>query len=432
MRRYVAWLIPLSSGCWTGRGDPQMNLSSVYRGFFQAPSTEEGRETYKWEKRGAPFHGFLEAGWMTFGLLIAIRVFDSPDWIKAMIPASGALGMFMNMLTLSLVSRTRYKATVLVAYFSLLTGACMLLAAFAGNIWFYAGFFTLAHMAFQQQAPVMIQVYSSNYKNHERGGLFATKLFILGFSAILFSTIGGRLLDWNLGIYPLLLGLLAASAFANAWTVIHIPSEPLPRPERTNPFTNLNLLKEDKLFAWLLGCWMLMGMGNLMVLPLRVEYLANPLYGFDVTNEQVAMVAFVLPTMLRISSIKLWAFLFDRVHFISWRLSINVCFVIGFFLFFCSHNLWVVATGSMFVGLANGGGNIAWNLWVTKLAPVEKVGAYMSVHSALTGVRGVLAPFLGFYLISVVGPQAVSLFTVSMVVLSSIMFAAVWKSPRFR
>lgn len=409
-----------------------MKLASVYRVLFQTPSTPEGRETYKWEKRCAPFYGFLEAGWLTFGLLIAIRVYDAPDWIKAMIPASGAFGMLLNMVTLSLVSRTRYKATVLVAYFLGLTGVCMLLAALAGNIWFYAGFFTLAHMAFQQQSPMMIQVYSSNYKKHERGSLFSTKLFIIGFSAIVFSTLGGNLLDWKLGCYPLILGVLAVSAFVNAWMMMHIPSEPLPEPKQANPFTNLGLLKEDRLFAWMLGCWMIMGMGNLMVMPLRVEYLANPQYGFDVTNEQVALVSFVLPSAVRIGSTKLWAFLFDRVHFISWRLSINVCFIIGFILFFGSHNLWVVAAGSMFVGLANGGGNIAWNLWVTKLAPPEKVSAYMSIHSAFTGIRGVLAPFLGFYLISVIGPQSVSLFTVTMVVLSSMMFAAVWKSPRFR
>ena len=50
-------------------------------------------------------------------------------------------------------------------------------------------------------------------------------------------------------------------------------------------------------------------------------------------------------------------------------------------------------------GVANAGGQVTWSLWVTKLAPDHAVAEYMSVHTFFTGVRGILSPFLAFYLI---------------------------------
>ncbi len=41
-----------------------------------------------------------------------------------------------------------------------------------------------------------------------------------------------------------------------------------------------------------------------------------------------------------------------------------------------------------------------WALFVTKVAPEEKVAAYMSVHGFFTGIRGASAPFLGYALLN--------------------------------
>ena len=55
--------------------------------------------------------------------------------------------------------------------------------------------------------------------------------------------------------------------------------------------------------------------------------------------------------------------------------------------------------GSALFGLAMGGGAIAWSLWVTKLAPAEKTADYMSVHTFLTGFRGIIGPQVAFLLL---------------------------------
>ena len=40
-----------------------------------------------------------------------------------------------------------------------------------------------------------------------------------------------------------------------------------------------------------------------------------------------------------------------------------------------------------------------FNLWVTKLAPVAHIADYMSVHTFFAGIRILIAPFLGFFLV---------------------------------
>jgi len=51
-------------------------------------------------------------------------------------------------------------------------------------------------------------------------------------------------------------------------------------------------------------------------------------------------------------------------------------------------------------GISNAGGDVAWSLWVTKFAPPARVADYMSVHTFLTGVRGVAAPVCAFHFAS--------------------------------
>jgi MFS family permease len=51
-------------------------------------------------------------------------------------------------------------------------------------------------------------------------------------------------------------------------------------------------------------------------------------------------------------------------------------------------------------GISVAGGDVAWSLWVTKIAPPRRVADYMSVHTFFTGVRGLFAPLLAFAIVA--------------------------------
>ena len=73
-------------------------------------------------------------------------------------------------------------------------------------------------------------------------------------------------------------------------------------------------------------------------------------------------------------------------------------------------------------GLAFGGGKIFWSLWVTKIAPEEKASTYMSIHMALTGLRGSLAPFIGYAILSRSNPAYVATVGMTLIVASIMLF----------
>jgi hypothetical protein len=143
---------------------------------------------------------------------------------------------------------------------------------------------------------------------------------------------------------------------------------------------------------------MLMGFANLMMIPMRVEMLANPAYGIGLSVGEIAFLTGVVPNTARILLSPLWGWLFDRANFFVLRVFLNIGFAIGILTFFTSNDLAGLIVGAVVFGISNAGGDIAWSLWVTKFAPDNRVADYMSVHTFFTGLRGMIAPITAFQL----------------------------------
>ena len=45
-----------------------------------------------------------------------------------------------------------------------------------------------------------------------------------------------------------------------------------------------------------------MGIGNLITIPLRVEYLANPVHGLNLSNTMILIITMVVPLICRVLS----------------------------------------------------------------------------------------------------------------------------------
>jgi hypothetical protein len=163
-------------------------------------------------------------------------------------------------------------------------------------------------------------------------------------------------------------------------------------------FASLRHVCVDRTLRWMLVSWMLMGFANLMMLPLRVEYLANPRYGLALDPQQVALYTLLIPSLVRLVLSPLWGRLFDRMNFFAMRIVLNAGFAFSILSFFTSTSAAGLTLGAVIFGAATAGGEIVWNLWVTKFAPPARVAEYMSVHTFFTGVRGIAAPLVAFQL----------------------------------
>lgn len=388
--------------------------------------------TYRYDRIKAPSYGILEAGWSTFALVIAIRYFDASETHKAFIAGAGPIGFLLTPLTLFIAAQLRARpsvacAVVFAASAVLLTGASLF-----HTLLFFSLFAVTSQMAAVQHGPLILQIYTENYTARERGSRMTVPFILTAAFSIIFSYAGGLILDWKISAYPLIFLVMIVAASIAAYACWRMPSSPLSREHIGNPWQNFSLIWKDKFFGFLLGSWMLLGLGNLIALPVRVDYLANPKFGINADNTTIAVLMMVVPAVARILSTKMWGIFFDRLHFVTTRNLLNVLFLFSISLFFFSSNLIVLGIAMAFQGLAMGGGKIFWSLWVTKIAPDEKVSSYMSIHMALTGLRGTMAPFLGYWILSQSSPAAVAVIGMTLITISIVLFELVRGHDRLR
>ncbi len=104
--------------------------------------------------------------------------------------------------------------------------------------------------------------------------------------------------------------------------------------------------------------------------------------------------------------------------------------MISIVIFFTTNNIWLLSFSAILLGMAMGGGNLSWNLWVTKFATQDRTAAYMSVHTFTTGIRGFAAPFLGFFLLATYGSKTTCLIGGGMILVSIVMVYILYHRTR--
>jgi MFS family permease len=170
---------------------------------------------------------------------------------------------------------------------------------------------------------------------------------------------------------------------------------------------------------------MFLGFGVLMMVPLRVEYLASGKYGLMLSEGQVALLLSVVPNLARLLSSPIWGRVFDLMDFFKLRILLNWTLVIATVGFFATDSWIALLLSAVVLGVGTSGGEVAWNLWVTKFAPLDRVSDYMAVHVFFTGVRGVLAPPVGFFLAQYLSLQQMSLISALLMLISMLVIARI-------
>ena len=388
--------------------------------------------TYVLDLTRSPFAGILEAGMQTFVLLIAIRLFNPDPFFKAMIPASISIGLLASPFVLSLASRYAIRATRMASLCWLGSGALMYLASLSPNFIGYLAALSPSMFCFALVPTFMIFAYAHNYRPHQRGQRIAVFFIISSLSGGIFGYFAGQALDANILYYRSVMWAFSGAAVGSAICGFFMPSPVVEAQHNASPLKNISLAWTDKLFGWMLASWMFIGFANLMTIPLRVEYLASPRYGVQASNSEITLVLIIIPLVCRILSTRIWGYLFDKINLLVLRSILNTMFLVSIFCFFRTKDTGVMAIATAIMGLAQGGGNIAWNLWVTKIATPDKTAAYMSVHTATTGIRGLLSPFLGFAAIYLLGPGITSIVAASFALVSILINLPLIRDERLR
>jgi len=364
--------------------------------------------------------GILETLGTTFAVLLAIRVFHAPSAGKAMLVGAAPAGLLASLAVVPLVRRWAWTPPKANALLWLLSSLSFLLLALGpeSRLWFQSGVFC-AIFFLALGAPLMAPVYRRNYGAHDRGRLFAWAAMGRMGAAMIAAWLIGLWLGGGESHYHQLFLVYAACALAGSICLWYMEAAPL-RSDSVHLFSAFRHTRDDPAFRKLLIVWMFIGLGNLSGMAVFVEYVTNPVHGIALPTASLGLLTTTLPFGFALISIVGWGWLFDHVHFYRLRGFISILFLFGIAAYYLVPPMAGLIIGMILHGLARGGGNVAWSLWVTKFAREDHVTEYMSVHTFLTGVRGVLTPFAAFFLIELTSPTVVAILSCSLLLLGTL------------
>lgn len=399
---------------------------------FKSLHLTKSQITFRYDCLRGIFNSIIYTGLMSIGLLISIRYFNAPSWVKSYIVGAENIGRLFAPLMLLLGVKSHLRSSQLSMLYYIFCALFLLIASLAHSLPTYVAAIILTYMLFTQIPQVMLHIYSTNYLRNKCGkyvSIMFTVGILIGSS---FSYQIGRWLDIDFNYFRFILLAFAASALIAGFLAYRIPSEPL-RTESTprSIWKNFSLLWKDRLFGWLILGHIILGIGgNAMVAAPRFEYMLRPEYKILASNAQIIFINVVVPGFIIVLFTPLWGWVFDRLHFITTRLLINAALIISHLSFFTSTTPVLFTISAIFNGIATSAGMIAFQLWVTKVAPKNQVSAYMSVYTATYGIKGIFAPQLGYFLLNLTNPLTVGITAALLTLVSSIMFFAVRKDHR--
>ncbi|MBW2241926.1 MAG: MFS transporter [Deltaproteobacteria bacterium] len=167
------------------------------------------------------------------------------------------------------------------------------------------------------------------------------------------------------------------------------------RAEDAGPLAALRILRTDPTFARYLAWQFLLGVSNMMTEPIVLYVVSRQLAASYTVS--IGLLT-VVPMALAIVTIPLWAGYIDRVHITEFRSRHSWLWAISQALTAVgaiTGSLVWIGVGRSMLGVARGGGILAWQLGHNDFAHPERAGLYMGLHATLTGLRGAIAPFLG-------------------------------------
>jgi len=388
------------------------------------------------------FAGLVEG---TFSAVIVAKTFGGSEWL---ITAVNATPAFANLVSLywGAIIVGRRKLACLTAFGA--AALCASLTIFmtpqtqAGG-WIFAGQILLSRVFMSGVVTARASLWKSNYPKSHRGRITAGLQVIRTLMTLPVIFGGGLLFDLQPDAYHWFYPALSLCGAIGLLILRkeHVRGEkarvglrsrddaPLADPGITEPFSLValvrpwvllsrmrQLLRDDPRFADYCKAQMCIGVANLLVIPVNTIVLTKYLnMSYFSSNGLLDGI----PRAVTLLMLPIWARQFDRVGVLRFRVVNTLCWSASMTL--CGIGAWCAlqhtpgatgwlmgamaayALGRIADGAAQSGGAIAWNIGHLHFADDDKAELYMGIHVSLTGLRGLVAPFLGVLLFNYIG-----------------------------
>ena len=350
--------------------------------------------------------GLMEGG---FAAVVAAKAFNAPPWIIAVVSAAPMFGNLASLLWSRLASG-RPKVSLVLALQALVV-LCVAAIALSPRSNLGLGLLlvavVLSRLVIAGIVTVRSVIWSLNYERSSRARSTARLQAITSLMFVLVMGIGALVMDAHPESFRILyaVGVLCGCLGIWAYSGVEVRGERRQRVRERRDQRDesgrsgfFGILKTDKLYARYQTHQFIAGFASMLIEPPLV-YLVSKQIG--ASYFQSIVIVMLIPFLLYLSTIQLWARWLDRVHVAEFRAKQNVLWVIGFLLMAWGAQtlslVWL-AVGRIVASVVSAGGSLAWHVGHNDFAPKEQLSAYMAVHVTLTGIRGAVAPFLGMAL----------------------------------
>jgi MFS family permease len=345
------------------------------------------RRNFGHDAVGALGTGVFNALVVNFLSVIARREGADPLLLAALAAApfaANTLAIFMGFWVPPQRLRVKYVSILLMLGRSLFfvglftTGPVMLLCMGVG-MWL-----TMAMVA-----PLQVDIWRGAYPQRLRARVLGY-LRVLQTSAVAIGAPLGGLLIERLGHGPML-GIGAALGIIGAAGYSRIRSEPVAASQRFTPAASLRLLADEPRYRAMVLAWVVWGIGSFMATPLYALVLVDRLHA-SYSDVGLLQLAGALSGLL--AYFVLGHFLDRKGGFGATATGLVMVALVPLF-YLSSPSLPFLALGYVVQSVGNSAIDLGWQVAVIARVSDEHRLRYQAAHTSLTGLRGVVAPFLG-------------------------------------
>lgn len=385
----------------------------------------------------AVFNGAVQSLGQTQDI-IARKALRAQDWQLMLMTMIWPISNFLSIWWGRFFERSRHKSRFFV--FGGVLGRLTLVSA----IWIttmneFLVVMGLLYSANSMLIPAQNSIYQRNIRPQRRAAVYGYTMSLGMAVSVALTFVAGRVLDTQESSFRWILAITGIAGFISAILQSRIKiQEPIIDPPHhhikakfrdtlMDPIRrSLEVMKENKAFAAFERSFSIYGMGFIMMQPIIPIYMVDKLQ-LSYTNNFLAKGILSQLGMLFLAP--LFGKLHDKMHPFKY-IGFSFALLMLFPLLFVLSSLWagesVIAVIIVFIaytifGLAMTGVNMAWNMSSIFFAGDEDAAMYQSVHVTLTGVRGLIAPVLGFALLRLIGIEAVFYVAAGFLALASYM-----------
>ena len=372
--------------------------------WFVGPLDPEVRHNMIVDLRAACTHSVM-ATIITF-LPIVLRRSGATAGQIAYYFAITTLGLLTTNASLWLMRRFGVKPVVLFCW--LLGRGSFLFTAAAFDATFLLVIFTIFWLFETWPSPAYVQTIQIIYPIEQRGRILAAVRAGLVALSLVLTPLAGWVLDqWG---YRVLLPLAGFSGIGSSLIFFglmrKIPALNLKQESR--PMPPLEILRRDTRMRYYLAGLFLFGLGLLMSSPLFPIIQADRL---NLTYSAIGLLGFVQSLFWFLGYV-FGGHIVDRLG--GFR-SLQIVFAINAIVilpYIWATQGWMLIPSFIAAGLVTAGADLTILYTISRIAGPEKTPAYAALNSTVAGLRGLLGPIFGTYLVSI-GWQYWEVFTLS-------------------